>query len=150
MKYILCTFLFLTVLLAGCAETREVCKGLLGVSTKVLEDGRKDAVKKEFNYNLIACHNKIRQILKDSGAYIYCDDLEKDMLAVYVSEEDTTPVGIFLTENGKFRTLVEVSSPSIYGKETISKAIFESLLTGKTKPAQKGLIDANKIKTGHK
>jgi hypothetical protein len=148
--YILYTFLFLVILLSGCAGAKEVCKGFLGVSTKVLEEGRKDAIKKEFNYNLITCHNKIRTILKDAGSYIYCDDLEKDMLALYVSEEDTTPVGVFLTERGKFRTLVEVSSPSTYGKEIIAKTIFASLRIGITKLPEKGLIDASKAKTEHK
>jgi len=143
-------YLLFTVMLAGCAGAREVCKGMLGVSTKVLEDGRKDAIKKEFNYDLVTCHNKIKAILKDTGAYIYCDDVKKDMLAVYVSEEDTTPVGVFLTETSKNRTLVEVSGPSTYGKEIISKAIFESLTTGTTKPVQKGLINASKAKTEHK
>jgi hypothetical protein len=72
------------------------------------------------------------------------------MLALYVSEEDTTPVGVFLTERGKFRTLVEVSSPSTYGKEKIAQTIFDSLTTGITKPGEKGLINANKAKTEHK
>ncbi len=138
------------ILVGGCAQTKEVCKGVLGVSTKVLEDGRKDALKKEFNYDLVACHNKIRTILKDAGSYIYCDDLEKDMLALYISEEDTTPVGIFLTETGKEKTLVEVSSPSTYGKEFIFKLVFDGL-TGKLNPAlKKGSIDANKTQTEHK
>ncbi|MDO8661868.1 MAG: hypothetical protein Q7K98_01420 [Candidatus Omnitrophota bacterium] len=144
--YMLYTFLFLTILLSGCAQTKEVCKGVLGVSTEVLEDGRKEAIKKEFNYDLITCHNKIRSILKIAGSYIYCDDLQKDILALYISGEDTTPVGIFLTETGKEKTLVEVSSPSIYGKESISKLVFEGL-AGNLDPAlKKGLTDADKAK----
>lgn len=134
------------IFLAGCAQTKELCKGALGVSTRVLEEERKEAIRKEFNYDLITCHNKVRQILKDIGSYIYCDDLEKDMLAVYVSEEDTTPVGIFLTSVGKEKTLIEVSSPSVYGKEAVSKSIFASLTTGIIKPLQKGMIDADKDK----
>ncbi len=144
---ILYIFLFLTIFLSGCAQTKEACKGILGVSTKALEDGRKDALKKEFNYDLISCHNKIRSILKIAGSYIYCDDLEKDILALYVSQEDTTPVGIFLTETTKEKTLVEVSSPSIYGKELISKLVFDGL-AGNLEPAlKKGLTDASKSKT---
>jgi len=148
--YALYTFLFLTILLSGCAQTKEVCKGVLGISTKVLEDGRKEAIKKEFNFDLITCHNKIRLVLKDTGSYIYCDDLNKDMLALYISEDDTAPVGVFLTEAGRERTLVEVSSPSTYAKERIAKTIFDYLITGIKKPAEKGLIDADKGKAGHK
>ncbi len=137
----------LSAVLFGCAQTQEVCKGALGLSTKVLEDGRKDAIKKEFNYDLITCHNKIRAILKIASSYIYCDDLQKDMLALYVSEGDTTAVGIFLTEAGKEKTLVEVSSPSIYGKESISKLVFEGLLGNLDLALKKGLIDASETET---
>jgi len=124
----LCTFLFLlTILFSGCVSPKEACKGFLGVSTKVLEDERKDALKKEIGYDLITCHNRIRSILRKGGSYIYADDLRKDMLALYVSEEDTTPVGVFLTEQSKTVTLVEVSSPSTYGKEKIAKLLFDTL-----------------------
>jgi hypothetical protein len=132
--------------MSGCAGTKEVCKGFLGVSTKVLEDGRKDALKKEIGYDLITCHNRIRSILKEGGAYIYADDLSKDMLALYVSEEDTTPVGVFLTEQSKTVTLVEVTSPSTYGKEKISKLLFDTL-TKELKPkTMKGQADVNQTK----
>jgi len=140
---------FLSVVLMGCAGTREVCKGVLGVSTKVLEESRNEAIKKEFNFDLITCHNKVRMILKETGSYIYCDDLSKDMIAVYVSEEDTTPVGLFLTEVNKGVTLIEVSSPSVYGKEKISKTVFNALITGVIKPVEKGKLDAAKVKTKH-
>jgi len=142
--FLIVIFCFLNLI--GCAGVREVCKGLAGVSTKVLEDGRKDALKKEFNYDLITCHSKIRKILNETGSYIYTDDLDKDMLAVYISEEDTTPVGLFLTEKGKDTTLVEVASPSIYGKEKIAQTVFQALITGIINPEEKGKINAGKLK----
>jgi hypothetical protein len=49
------------------------------------------------------------------------------MIAIYLSEEDTTPVGIFLKEVDAFNTQVEVSSPSKFAKETVSNRIFASL-----------------------
>ncbi|MFH0855834.1 MAG: hypothetical protein V1869_04950 [Candidatus Omnitrophota bacterium] len=147
---LLYVFLPLAVLLSGCVSPKEAYRGFLGVSTKVLEDGRKDAIKKEFNLDLITCHNKVRSILKDTGSYIYADDLRKDMIAVYVSEEDTTPVGLFFTQLNKRETLIEVSSPSTYGKEKISGTVFDALITGVIKPAEKGQLDAVKIKTKHK
>ena len=138
------------ILTSGCVTPKEACKGFLGVSTKVLEEGRNDAIKKEFNFDLVTCHNKVRTILKETGSYIYCDDLRKDMIAVYISEEDTTPVGLFLTEVSKGVTLIEVSSPSTYGKERISKTVFSALITGVIKPVEKGKFDADKAKTKHK
>ncbi|MDD5027113.1 MAG: hypothetical protein PHV58_01270 [Candidatus Omnitrophica bacterium] len=144
-KYrILCTFVFLTVLVSGCVGPKEACKGFLGVSTKILEDGRQNALKKEFSCDLITCHNKVRAILKENKSYIYADNLEKDMLALYISEEDTTPVGIFLTDIDKGRTLVEITSPSIYGKELIAKIVFTGLTASLTAKPEKGQINATK------
>jgi hypothetical protein len=128
--------------MSGCAGAREVCKGIAGVSTKVLEDTREGALSKVIGYDLITCHNRIRAILKTNGSYIYADDLNADMIAIYVSEEDTTPVGIFLTERGFNSTFVEVSSPSTYGKEKIAKLLFDTL----TKELKKGQADVTQIK----
>lgn len=154
--------LFLIVLIvglfAGCSGMSEAVKGFAGVSTKVLEDNRNSAIKKEFAYDLLTAHVKIREILRgykyttegtDEGAtvshsqvYIYSDDLRNDLIACYLSETDTTPVGIFLTESSKNKTLVEVSSPSIYAKEFVAKFLFagltDSLKPKKEKAKEKG------------
>ncbi|MFA5401896.1 MAG: hypothetical protein WC937_03250 [Candidatus Omnitrophota bacterium] len=141
---ILSAFVFLAVLVSGCVGPKEACKGFLGVSTKVLEDGRPHALKKEFSCDLITCHNKVRAILKKNKSYIYADNLEKNMLALYISEEDTTPVGIFLTETGKDMTLVEITSPSTYGKELIAKIVFTGLNASLTAKPEKGQLNAAK------
>ena len=125
------------ILISGCAGVREVCKGLAGISTKVLEDNRENALSKVIGYDLVTCHNRIRSILKGNGSCIYADDLNNDMIAIYVSEEDTTPVGVFLTDRGMSSTFVEVSSPSIYGKEKIAKLLFDTL----TRELKKGQTD---------
>jgi hypothetical protein len=49
------------------------------------------------------------------------------MIAIYVSETDTTPVGLFFKEIDKSNTQVEVSSPSTYAKELISEKVFKLL-----------------------
>jgi hypothetical protein len=61
------------------------------------------------------------------GAYIYVKDIKKHMIAIYVSETDTTPVGLFFKEIDKSNTQVEVSSPSTYAKELISEKVFKLL-----------------------
>jgi len=139
-------FLLSVFFLAGCASVNEVCKGALGVSTQVLEEGRKDALKQEFGCDLITCHNMVRAVLKENKSHIYADNLEKDMLALYISDEDTTPVGIFLTDTGKAATLVEVTSPSIYGKELIAKIVFTGLNERLNPKPKKGQLDAAKTK----
>jgi hypothetical protein len=119
--YVLCLSLL------GCATIKETAKGIAGVSTTVLEEGRKDAIIKTFNYDYNTCYNKVEGILKQIGAYIYAKDKKQEMLAVYVSETDTTPVGIFFKEIDAKNTQIEVSSPSTYAKEFISAKIFSAL-----------------------
>lgn len=131
---------------SGCCGVKEACRGFLGVSTKILEDTRKDALKKDFSGDLETTHKKIKDILKAEGAHIYRDDLPEHLIALYVSEEDTTPVGVFLSEVDKTNTRVEVSSPSTYDKEFIAQIVFGSL-SGTIKPGKgKGKIDAKKTK----
>lgn len=112
---------------AGCASIKEGLKGFLGLSTKVLEDKRTEAIKIQFSYDIDSCYNKVKVSLKERESYIYKDDPRKHMLAIYVSDEDTTPVGIFFTEVDKNITLLEISSPSTSAKELIAKRIFLAL-----------------------
>lgn len=132
---------FLITVLSGCSMIAEVGKGVAGVSTKVLEDKRRDALKKSFALGYNDCYAKVKDILakdsisvKDSSdkevvikPYIYAEDPKKKMIAIYLSQADTTPVGIFFTEEQAGNTLVEVSSPSVYAKEEISKKIFSGI-----------------------
>lgn len=134
-KIAICVFL-LAALISGCATIKEGAKCAAGVSTRVLEDNRKDAVKKQFNYDYNGCYAKVKEILTASGAYFYAQD--KNMLAIYVSREDTTPVGVFFMEIDAQNTEVEVSSPSTYAKEYISGKIFSGL------EKEKGKTDAEK------
>ncbi|MBU4252504.1 MAG: hypothetical protein KKC39_02100 [Candidatus Omnitrophica bacterium] len=119
----------LIMVLSGCATVKEMGKGFIGVSTQVLEEKRKDALKKTFALGYNDCYVKVKDILnmKDKESSIYAEDLEKKMIAIYFSSTDTTPVGIFFTEESKVSTLIEVSSPSMYAKEEIASRIFSGL-----------------------
>lgn len=108
----------------GCANFKEGVRKISGVSTKDLEDSRKDSVTKAFNLGHDACYDKVEGILKKIGAYVYAKDARKTMIAIYVSEQDTTPVGIFFKDIDANNTGVEVSSPSSAARETISQKIF--------------------------
>ena len=122
-------FCFLFSVLSGCATIKELGKGFAGVSTRVLEDKRKDALKKSFSLGYNSCYSKVKDILDEKGKEfpIYADDTKKKMIALYLSQTDTTPIGIFFTEEAKNKTLIEVSSPSIYAKEFIAKNIFTGI-----------------------
>jgi len=123
----LCFVLCALCLASGCATITDFPKGFLGISTKVLEDNRKDAIVKTFNQGYIACYDNVTATLKRMGAYVYAKNDLKKLIAVYVSRTDTTPVGIFFKEIDAANTQIEVSSPSKYGKETIANRIFNAL-----------------------
>jgi len=113
--------------LCGCATLREKMKGFLGVSTKELEEDRVSAIAKTFNDDYFTSYTKILDILKEIKSYIYSQSIKKHMIAIYVSEEDTTPVGIFFKEIDASHTQIEVSSPSTFAKELIAKKLFSAL-----------------------
>lgn len=121
---------------------KETAKCVAGVSTKALEDGRKDAIKKTFNFDQRTCYNKVLERLKAIDTYIYAEGKKEEMIAVYLHKAnqtelimtesgftitDTTPVGIFFKEIDAKNTQIEVSSPSTYAKEFISTKIFSAL-----------------------
>ncbi|MBN1913885.1 MAG: hypothetical protein JW788_05740 [Candidatus Omnitrophica bacterium] len=118
----------------GCATLKEKMKGLAGVSTKILEDNRYDAISKNFDFDYAGAYKRVKEALSSMGTYVYSEDKKNDLIAVYISETDTTVVGIFLTEIEGSKVKVEVSSPSTYGKETISKRLF-AILEGLPDPA---------------
>jgi hypothetical protein len=122
---------------------KEGIKCVRGVSTKVLEDGRKEAIKKTFDFDYATCDSKVREILKKAGVYIYADDKTEKLIAIYTSASDTTPVGIFFEVMGSNSTQVEISSPSTDAKEQLSKRIF-NFLEGKPEATEeeKGNSDA--------
>ena len=118
---------WLIVMLAGCATVTEGTKGFLGISTKELEKQRKNAIAKTFTYDYFTCFTKTSDILKSINAYIYKKDIKDKMIAIYVSSEDTTPVGIFFKEISASSTQIEVSSSSSPAKELIAKRVFLAL-----------------------
>lgn len=117
----------LWVSLVGCAAITECTKSIAGVSTKSLERARKDAIVKTVNYDYFTAYTKTLDILKQSNAYIYKQDIKKHLIAIYVSGEDTTPVGLFFKELEATRTQIEVSSPSTSAKELIAGKLFSNL-----------------------
>jgi hypothetical protein len=123
-------FLLLTFL-CGCVSLKEGARGFAGVSTRVLENARSEAAARVFKKEYAVVVDKTREALKGIGAYIYAQDSAKGMIAIYVSELDTTPVGLFFTAVDGTSTRVEVSSPSPYARDFIARQVF-AFLDGKT------------------
>ena len=137
----------LIMVLSGCATVKEMGKGFLGVSTQVLDQKRKDALKKSFALGYNDCYVKVKDILnsKEKESYIYAEDPQQKMIAIYFSSTDTTPVGIFFTEEKGLNTLIEISSPSIYAKEEIANRIFSGLAVDNQSQKEKSINDKEKI-----
>jgi hypothetical protein len=133
--------IMLLVILAGCARVTELGKCVAGVSTKLLESERKDAVRKTFSVDYSTCEARIRQMLKKTGSYIYAEDKHQNLIAIYVSSSDTTAVGIFFVKIDDSTTEIEVSSPSSDAKELIAKRVFNAA-EGKKGDEAKGKEDA--------
>ena len=115
------------MVLLGCAGLKEKLRGVAGVSTKALEESRKDAVTKTVQRDYNTCYLMTKTILDKIKAYIYADDTRKRLIAIYVSEQDTTPVGIFFTEIDPNSTQIDVSSPSTFAKNLIAGELFSAL-----------------------
>lgn len=120
----LITILMLIFFMAGCQTLKEAARGFAGVSTKILEDSRGTALKKTVNLGQDACYDKVEKMLKEGGSSIYAGPKDRSMIAIYVSDEDTTPVGIFFTKIDADKTQIEVSSPSSPAKEFIAQKLF--------------------------
>ena len=125
--YFVIFVLSFVILTSGCARLTESVKGAAGISTKILEKERRDALTKNFNYDYFASYTKTLDILRQTSAYVYAQDIKKNMIAIYVSEQDTTPVGLFFKEVDAHNTQIEVASPSTYAKELIAQKVFSAL-----------------------
>ncbi len=120
-------FIFCILIYSGCAALGDAAKGIAGISTRQLEKNRINSVKKVFAYGYDDCYAKVSGILRDIKAYVYAEDKKNNLIAVYISESDTTPVGVYLKKIDEFNTQVEISSPSTFGKELISNGVFSGL-----------------------
>ena len=119
--------IIMVLLFAGCASVKEAAKGFAGVSTKTLEQHRSSATVETFAMDHDVCYGRIKSALGAMGAYIYAQDVAQTMIAVYVSEQDTTPVGIFLKSVDPAHTQIEVSSPSSNARDAIAEKLFAAL-----------------------
>jgi len=115
------------IFIMGCSSIKEGLKGFAGVSTKVLEEGRKDAITASYNLDYFTCFTKTLDTLKSNNSYIYANNIKRHMIAFYVSQDDTTPVGIFFKEIDAHNTGMEISSPSTYAKELFAQKLLKAL-----------------------
>jgi hypothetical protein len=126
MKILVSASMLLCVAVAGCAGgLKEVVRGIEGNSTKVLYETRVTAAVKEFACPAEDCRQRAGEILGEMKTYVYRQ--EGELTAIFVSQQDTTPVGIFVTAAGEDRSRIEVSSPSSAARELIARQLFTCL-----------------------
>ncbi len=125
--FLFCIFSMVFFSFSGCAGLKEVAKGVAGISTKEVEKSRPGAIKKDFKLPYEICYDNALKALKKIGAYVYAVDRSKNLVAIYVSEGDTTCLGVFFTEIDANNTQVEVASPSTYAKEFIADKLFKHM-----------------------
>jgi hypothetical protein len=117
--------LFLLVFVAaGCAGLKEGKKGFLGVSTKILEEKRSEAEILQISCDYFTCYQKVFDKLEETQSYVYAK--QEDLIAVYLSSTNTTPVGIFFKELDRQKTQLEISSPSSNARKLIKKRLLSA------------------------
>ena len=114
-------FAFCILNFMGCAGLKETSRGFLGVSTKILEEKRAQAEVIMVDYDYFNCYQKVKDWLRENDSYIYAK--RDDLIAFYVSDKDTTPVGVFFKEDGPMKTKLEISSPSERARKAMAKEI---------------------------
>ncbi len=111
------------VLLSGCVTPQHLLKCVAGTSTKELDDSRKAAYMKVMKCDYKTCYKNTEELLrKMKNVTIYAKDAE--MIAIFFTAVNTTPVGIYFKEIGPDSTRVDVSSPSRAAKEWIARNVF--------------------------
>ena len=120
-------FIFCVLAASGCARTKEWSKNFLGISTREVEVARPKAPKKTFERDYDTCYKKVKDILKETGSYIYAEDKTQQLIAFYVSDTDTTVAGVFFTALDQGSTRVEISSPSSSTRDALAAKIFALL-----------------------
>ena len=116
---------FLVFGVFGCANLREGLRGFLGISTKEIELVREKAIVKIVDYDYTSCYQKVEARLSELGSYIYAKD--EDLIAVYISQTDTTPAGVFFKKVDENKTQLEITSPAQDTKEYLAEKIFSVL-----------------------
>jgi len=117
---------YCVIALAGCVCLKERIKEFLAISTGDIEDSRDRAIVRIVDYDYDSCYRKVEERLIEIGSYIYAK--RKDLIAVYISQKDTTPAGIFFKEINGQKTQLEIASPATDTREYLADKIFSVFL----------------------
>ena len=110
------------LLLSGCATTRDLGAGIAGLSTAPIEDSWGTALTRVVEEDYKACYARIEELLKKMPVKVYAK--RKEMIALFETSVNTTPVGIYLTPIDDTHTQIAIASPSTTAKEWIAACVF--------------------------
>lgn len=130
--------IILIVVFSGCAQLTETSKVVLGTSTKALEEGRIDAIKKSYSCSYQECFyavlslgrkEELEPMSEDKYFDVFSNKMDKDYLVVMgvPGNVDTTEVGIFFSRRSLKAVEVEITSRSSSAKRKVAKAVFKEL-----------------------
>lgn len=110
------------VCLSGCATMQDVGAGIAGVSTAPIEDSWDTALTRVVEEDYKTCYARVEELLKQLPVEVYAK--RKEMIALFETSVNTTPVGIYLTPIDETHTQIAIASPSTTAKEWIAKCVF--------------------------
>ena len=117
------TSLLVCATISGCATPLEMAKCFIGVSTKEIQDYRKDALVKVFDYDYNTCYTKVENVVKVMPQVdIYAKS--KNMIAINYKYLNIDAVGLFFTAVDAEHTKVEISSASPDAKKWVAENVF--------------------------
>lgn len=106
-----------------CAPPTDAFKAFFAVSTRELEELKKDALTKIFEYDYETCYKKTLALVeKIPNTQIYVK--KKDAIAVYCVSLNNTPVGVFFEGVDASHTKVLISSASSSAKDWVASNVF--------------------------
>ena len=105
------------------ATPADVFKDFFAVSTRELEELKKDALVKIFEYDYKTCYEKTLALIeKMPDTKIYAR--EEGVIAVYCIALNDTPAGIFFEKVDESHTKVLISSASSPAKNWVASNVF--------------------------
>lgn len=112
-----------SVFLCGCASIGERMHGVMGTSIREIEASRVKSVKLVVPGDYDAAYAVVLAELKKEGRCVYRRERNEGLIAFYMSPENTTVAGVFLTELEGGRTGVEIASPSSYARNILKESL---------------------------
>lgn len=125
----LAVFVFLGLILCGCARISETSKVIIGTSDNALYAAKEKGRTETFACDYKTCYKSVILILKELNADIFLHSERKQRIVAMGFEgfNNTTEAGIFFTQVTPSSTKIEISSLSPKLLEYVSAKVFSAL-----------------------